>query len=51
MKVYNIYKDIKFLEMDTKFFTFENSAHGTILEEPEKFVQIIREIALKNRNE
>jgi len=27
------------------FFTFENSAHGTIMEEPEKFVQIIREIA------
>jgi len=30
------------------FFTFEHSAHGTIMEEPEKFVQIIREIALKN---
>jgi len=30
------------------FFTFENSAHGTIIEEPEKFVQIIREIAIKN---
>jgi pimeloyl-ACP methyl ester carboxylesterase len=30
------------------FFTFENSAHGTIIEEPEKFVQIIREIALTN---
>jgi pimeloyl-ACP methyl ester carboxylesterase len=29
------------------FFTFENSSHGTILEEPEKFVQIIREIALR----
>jgi len=28
-----------------EFFTFENSAHGTILEEPEKFVQIMREIA------
>jgi pimeloyl-ACP methyl ester carboxylesterase len=27
-----------------RFFTFENSAHGTILEEPEKFVQIVREI-------
>jgi pimeloyl-ACP methyl ester carboxylesterase len=27
------------------FFTFENSAHGTIMEEPEKFVQIIREIS------
>jgi len=31
------------------FFTFENSAHGVIIEEPVKFVQIIREIALKNR--
>ena len=30
------------------FFTFENSAHGTIMEEPEKFVQIVREIALGN---
>jgi len=30
------------------FFTFENSAHGIIIEELEKFVQIIREIALKN---
>jgi pimeloyl-ACP methyl ester carboxylesterase len=30
------------------FFTFENSAHGTIIEEPEKFTQIVREIALKN---
>ena len=30
------------------FYTFENSAHGTIMEEPEKFVQIIREIALKS---
>jgi len=29
------------------FFTFEKSAHGTITEEPEKFVQIVREIALK----
>jgi pimeloyl-ACP methyl ester carboxylesterase len=28
------------------FFTFENSAHGTIMEEPEKFVQIAREILL-----
>ena len=32
------------------FFTFENSAHGTIMEEPEKFVQIIREITL-NRSD
>ena len=30
------------------FFTFENSAHAPIAEEPEKFVQIMREIALKN---
>jgi pimeloyl-ACP methyl ester carboxylesterase len=30
------------------FFTFEHSAHGTIFEEPEKFVRIVREIALKN---
>jgi Predicted hydrolases or acyltransferases (alpha/beta hydrolase superfamily) len=30
------------------FYTFEKSAHGTIMEEPEKFVQIIRNIALKN---
>jgi pimeloyl-ACP methyl ester carboxylesterase len=29
------------------FYTFENSAHGTITEEPEKFVQIVREITLK----
>jgi Predicted hydrolases or acyltransferases (alpha/beta hydrolase superfamily) len=31
---------------DKAFFTFEHSAHGTIIEEPEKFVQIIREIAM-----
>ena len=30
------------------FYTFEKSAHGTIMEEPEKFVQIIRDIALKS---
>ena len=30
------------------FYTFEKSAHGTIMEEPEKFVQIVREIASKN---
>jgi pimeloyl-ACP methyl ester carboxylesterase len=29
------------------FFTFEKSAHGTITEEPEKFVQIVREIVKK----
>ncbi|MCL2289738.1 MAG: alpha/beta hydrolase [Bacteroidetes bacterium] len=32
------------------FFTFENSAHGTIMEEPEKFVQIMREIASRKKN-
>ena len=31
---------------EKEFFTFENSAHGTIIEEPEKFVQIAREILL-----
>ena len=30
------------------FYTFEKSAHGTIMEEPEKFVQIVREIASTN---
>ena len=29
------------------FFTFENSAHSPNVEEPEKFVEIVREIALK----
>jgi pimeloyl-ACP methyl ester carboxylesterase len=33
------------------FFTFENSAHGTIMEEPEKFVKIIREIDSKKWEE
>ena len=32
---------------DKTFFTFENSAHSPNMEESEKFVQIIREIALK----
>jgi pimeloyl-ACP methyl ester carboxylesterase len=32
---------------DKMFYTFENSAHSPIMEEPEKFVQIIREIASK----
>jgi pimeloyl-ACP methyl ester carboxylesterase len=32
------------------FFTFENSAHGTIYEEPEKFVQIVLNIALQLKN-
>ena len=31
------------------FFTFENSAHSPNVEEGEKFVQIIREIALKSQ--
>ena len=30
------------------FFSFENSAHSPFMEEPEKFVQIIRSIALLN---
>ncbi len=29
------------------FFTFDNSAHSPIMEEPEKFVEIVCEIALK----
>ena len=33
---------------DKAFFTFENSAHSPIIEEPEKFVQIIRNIARQN---
>ena len=36
------------------FFTFENSAHAPFIEEPEKFVQIVREILQtvdKNNNE
>ena len=32
------------------FFTLENSAHGVIFEEPEKFVQIIRNIAMQPRD-
>ena len=31
------------------FFSFENSAHSPNMEEPEKFVQIIREVALKSK--
>ncbi len=33
------------------FFTFENSAHSPNMEEYEKFVEIVREIALKKRAE
>ena len=33
------------------FFTFENSAHSPNMEEPEKFVEIVREITLKKRVE
>jgi pimeloyl-ACP methyl ester carboxylesterase len=35
---------------DKLFFTFEKSAHSPIMEEPEKFVHIVREIDLKLRN-
>ena len=31
------------------FFTFENSAHSPNLEEPEKFVQTVREILLTEK--
>jgi pimeloyl-ACP methyl ester carboxylesterase len=31
-----------------EFFTFDNSAHSPNMEEPEKFIQIFREIALEN---
>jgi pimeloyl-ACP methyl ester carboxylesterase len=27
-----------------EFFTFENSAHGTLFEEPEKFLQVMLKI-------
>jgi len=36
---------------DKSFFTFENSAHSPNAEEPEKFVQIIRDIALKTNKQ
>lgn len=35
---------------DKAFYTFENSAHSPNAEEPEKFVETVREIALKNIN-
>jgi pimeloyl-ACP methyl ester carboxylesterase len=35
---------------EKSFFTFEKSAHSPNGEEPEKFVQIVREIALKLQN-
>lgn len=33
---------------DKAFFSFDNSAHSPNMELPEKFVQIVREIAMKN---
>jgi len=47
---YELARDyIEIIEAPEKsFFTFEKSAHSPNIEEPEKFVQIIREIALKN---
>ena len=35
---------------DKSFFSFENSAHSPNFEEPEKFVQIIRQIASRSEN-
>jgi pimeloyl-ACP methyl ester carboxylesterase len=35
---------------EKSFFTFEKSAHSPNGEEPEKFVQIIRNIALESNN-
>ena len=35
---------------DKSFFSFENSAHSPNAEEPEKFVQIVRDIALRLEN-
>jgi len=32
------------------FFAFENSAHSPNMEEPEKFVQVVRGIAAENAN-
>ena len=33
-----------------EFYTFDNSAHSPNMEEPEKFLQILRDIALENKN-
>ena len=35
---------------DKSFFTFEKSAHSPNIEEPEKFIQIVRQIALKYKS-
>jgi esterase/lipase len=35
---------------DKAFFTFEESAHSPNAEEPEKFVQIVRQITLQSKN-
>lgn len=44
-------KYLDFLQAPKKgFFMFENSAHSPNMEEPEKFVQIVREIAMENPN-
>ena len=32
-----------------ELFTFENSAHGTLFEEPEKFLQVMLKIDAENR--
>jgi pimeloyl-ACP methyl ester carboxylesterase len=45
------YEYLKKIEAPEKsFFTFKKSAHSPNGEEPEKFVQIVREIALKLQN-
>jgi len=42
---------LKIIEAPKKaFFTFENSAHSPNGEEPEKFVQVVRNIALQLQN-
>ncbi|MDR2705271.1 MAG: alpha/beta hydrolase [Planctomycetaceae bacterium] len=42
-------KYLNILEAPQKeFFTFDNSAHSPNMEEPEKFIQIVRKIALEN---
>jgi pimeloyl-ACP methyl ester carboxylesterase len=43
-------KYLDILEAPKKeFFTFNNSAHSPNMEEPEKFIQILRKIALENQ--
>jgi pimeloyl-ACP methyl ester carboxylesterase len=42
------YQWLKIIEApDKAFFTFENSAHSPIIEEQEKFVQVVRNVASK----